>query len=159
MIHEEKPGANAMQVLDLPKSKLALHQDELVKYGPGETAVARYPTERIVHIGLERTRELGMPLLLVSVFLALAYVAHVFVASPAWSWTGVIVCLGICGLVLLGIEGRNLVIETTIGTVRYQVADLFEEAEGFVLSANALLELESQESSEDEEKQLVASAP
>jgi hypothetical protein len=147
-----------MQVLDLPKSRIALHRDEMVKYGPGETAIARYPTDQIRRIGLERSRELGAAIVIIGVFVSLAYVAHRYVASPGWSWTAVIVCLGICGFAFLGIEGRKLVIETPGGTVRYPVADLFEEAEGFVVSANALLALSDEEcaGAESAEKQLVS---
>jgi hypothetical protein len=142
--------ARDMQVLDLPKSGISLHREEMLKYGPEDAVVARYPTERIVRIGLETTRELGMPIVLISVFVALAYVAHAFVASPGLAWTGVIVCLGVCGIVLLSIEGRRIVIETTNGTVAYPVQDLFEEAEGFVLSANSLLELDAETRSDGE---------
>ena len=117
--------------------------------------MARYPTQGIVRLGLEKSRELGVPFVLVSVFLALAYVAHEFVSSPGWSWTAVVVCLGICAVMIMSIEGRRIVIETTSGTVRYPVADLFEEAEGFVLSANALLELASLEQDESDAKELV----
>ncbi len=148
-----------MQVLDLPKSRLALHQDEMVKYGPGDTAIARYPTDQIVKIGLEKSREFGPAIVLIGVFASLAFVAYRFVESPGWSWTAVIVCLGICGFALLCIEGRKLVIETAAGTVRYPVADLYEEAEGFVLSANSLLELGGPEEVEREGKELVATGP
>ena len=147
-----------MQVLDLPKSQLALHREEMVKYGPGDVVVARYPVERIVGIGLEKSRELGFPIVLTAVFAALAVVAYRYITSPGWSWTAVIVCLGICGVVLASIEGRKLVIETKNGTVRYPVADLFEEAEGFVVSANAMLELGGMERiGAEDEKPLVAS--
>jgi hypothetical protein len=143
-----------MQILDLPKSKLRLDTDELVKCGPGDSVVARYPTEHIVRIGLEKTQEYGTAFVLIAIFASLAFVSNQYVESAGWSWTGVIVCLGICGLVLTGIEGRSLVIETTGGVVQYPVADLFEEAEGFVLSANALLGLERFERPTDEDKPL-----
>lgn len=151
-----------MQVLDLPKSKLSLHRDEMVKYASGDAVVARYPTSGILGIELEKTRQIGFPIVLSAVFLALAFVSYRFVESPGWSWTGVIVSLGICGLVVLSTEGRDLVIETTTGTVRYPVADLFEEAEGFVVSANALLAIggvERSEMGETEEKDLAPSTP
>jgi hypothetical protein len=131
-----------MQMLELPKSKLRLDSEELVKSGPGDAVVARYPTDHIKRIGLEKTHEYGTAFLLIAVFASLAFVSNQYVESAAWSWVGVIVCLGICGLVISGIEGRSVVIETTGGTTQYPVADLFEEAEGFVLSANALLGLE-----------------
>jgi hypothetical protein len=130
-----------MPILELPKSKLVLHADELLKYGPDETVMARYRTDRIVRLGLEKSREYGFGILLVTVFAALAYVAHRFITSPGWSWTVVIGCLGVCGLAVLSIEGRRLVIETADGTVRYPVVDAFEDAEGFVLSASAALGL------------------
>jgi hypothetical protein len=135
-----------MQILELPKSKLRLDSEELVKSGPGDAVVARYPTDHIERIALEKTHEYGTAFLLVAVFASLAFVSNQYVESAAWSWTGVIVCLGICGLVVSGIEGRNVVIETTGGTTQYPVADLFEEAEGFVLSANTLLGLDGFES-------------
>ncbi len=144
-----------MQVLDLPKSKLALHRDEMVKYGLGDTVVARYPTEQITRIGLEKSRDLGFPILMISVFAALAFVSHQYIASPGWSWTAVIACLGVCGIFVMSIEGRRIMIETTTGTIRCAVADLFEEAEGFVISANSMLELENLEKMENEDKPLV----
>jgi len=132
-----------MQILDLPKSKLSLRSDELVKYGPGEAVVARFPTEHIVRIELEKSQEYTTAIILLAVFGALGFVSHQFVSSPGWSWAGVIACAGVCGFVLLGVEGRQLVVETTGGATRYPIVDLFEEAEGFVLSANALLGLAS----------------
>jgi len=141
-----------MQVLDLPKSKLTLYTDELVKRGPGDSVVARYPTDRIVRIGLETSQEYATAFVLFTTFAALAFVSHQYISSPGWSWTAVILCLGICAIVIMGIEGRRLVIETTGGAARYPVADLFEEAEGFVLSANALLGLEAFEPDSNGEK-------
>ena len=128
-----------MQILDLPKSKIALRRDEIVKYGPGETTIARFPTTEIARIGLEKSREFAFPAILVGVFASLACVARVYIQDPGWSWTAVIVCAGICAFALLAIEGRKLVIETPSGTVRYPVADVWEEAQGFVVSANTLL--------------------
>ena len=147
-----------MQVLDLPKSRIALHRDEMVKYGPGDTAIARYPTDQIVSVELEKTRELGGAGVIIAIFASLAFVAHRYVTSPGWAWTAVIACLGICAFAVLGIEGRRLVIETSGGTARYPVADLFEEAEGFVVSANTLLALGAEQGSETEveDKELVA---
>lgn len=132
-----------MQTLDLPKSKIAIRNDELVKYGTEDVVVARHPTEHIVRIELEKVQEFATAAFLIAVLGALAFVCHHFVSSPGWSWAGVIVCVGACGFVILGIEGRQLVVETTGGTTRYPIADLFEEAEGFVLSANAMLGLAS----------------
>ena len=44
-----------MQILELPKSKLRLDSEELVKSGPGDAVVARYPTDHIERIALEKT--------------------------------------------------------------------------------------------------------
>lgn len=144
-----------MPVLDLPKTKLALHADEMLKYGPGDVVVARYPTDQIIKIGLEKSKDLGFPCVVTAVFGALAFVSYRFISSPGWSWAAVIVCLGVCGIVMMSIDGRKIVVETTNGTVRYVVAELFEEAEGFVLSANSLLELERPIEVDDQAKQLV----
>lgn len=145
-----------MPILELPKSKLVLHANELLKYGPGETVMARHRTDRIVRIGLEKSRQYGFGILLVSVFVALGYVAHRFISSPGWSWTVVIGCIGVCGLGVLSIEGRRVVIETADGTVRYPVMDAFEDAEGFVLSASAALGLEGAGGLDLEEKDLIS---
>jgi hypothetical protein len=143
-----------MQILELPKSKLALHDEELIKLGSNDSVLARHPTTGIVALRLEKTQQYAFATLILSVFTGLALVAYRYVASPGWSWTAIIVCLGICGFTFFGIEGRQLVVETTSGTVRYPLADLFEEAEGFVLSANSLLQLEREES---EDKDLISS--
>ena len=65
-----------MQILDLPKSKLRLDTDELVKGGAGDSVVARYPTEHIVRIRLEKTQEYGTALVLIAIFMALAFVSN-----------------------------------------------------------------------------------
>ena len=137
-----------MPLLELPKSKLVLGTDELVKYGAGETVMARYPSERILRLRLEKSREYGFGFLLIGVFLALAFVAHRFIGSPGWSWAAVIVCLGIAGLGALSIEGRKIVIETADGTISYPVLDQYEDAEGFALSANSALGLAGEEREE-----------
>jgi len=130
-----------VQILTLPKSQLSLRDDELIKSGPDDVVVARFPTSQIARIGIEKTRAYGAAMGFIAVLVALAAVAHVYIASPGWSWLAIIACAAGSGCVLLGIEGRELVIETTNGEARYPVIDLFDEAEGFVLSANGLLGL------------------
>ena len=141
-----------MPVLDLPKSKLTLDRDELLKLGPDDTVVARYRTDQILGLGIEQSRDFGAPLVFAAVFLSLAFVSFRFVEAPGWSWAGTIVCLGVSALSLMSIQCQKLVISTSGGTVRYPVLDLVEEAEGFVVSANSILEL----GGEDDDKQLVA---
>ena len=130
-----------MQLLTLPKSQLTLREGELIKSGPDDVVVARFPTEQISRLGLEPTRSYGAAFGIVLVLLALAMLAHLHIASPGWSALAILACLAGCACVVLGIEGRELVIETANGEARYPISDLFDEAEGFVLSANGLLGL------------------
>lgn len=132
-----------MQHLTLPRTRLTLRDGELVKTGDDDVVVARFPTDRIARLSLEKTHAFGTACAVVAVLGALALVARLHVESPAWSWAAIIVCAAGCALVLLGIEGRELVIKTRSGEARYPVMDVFEEAEGFVLSANGLLGLDA----------------
>ena len=120
--------------LQLPKTKLALHDGMLTKTGEDDALIAELPLSEISDVRIEKTTEYPFPLVIVGIFLALAVVSKVYMPSTGWGWAGTIVCLGIAGFAVMMISGRKIVIETQNGTVGYPVADGFEEADGFVVS-------------------------
>ena len=128
-----------MRTLWLPASRLALQADALIKYGDDDCVMGRYPTESILGIRLESSRDYGFGIAGMLVLTGLAVLAHRFIPSPGWAGAAILACAAGCTVVFLGMHARQLVIDTSQGTVRYQVSDLAEEAEGFVVSVRFAL--------------------
>lgn len=128
-----------MSELSLPKTKLFLRDDRLEKLSADDEVVGSYPLETIQRLRIEETRDWPFPILVVGLFLALAIISKNFLPSPGWSWFVAIIFLGFSGFGTLMIFGHRLVIETADGSVGYAFSDTNEEAEGFVLSVNQML--------------------
>jgi len=145
-----------MRTLWLPASRLALQADALLKYGADDCVMGRYPAESILGIRLEKSRDYSFGVAGMLLLTGLAVLAHRYIPSPGWAGAAVFACAAACAVVFLGMAGRHLVIETTQGTVRYQVSDLDEEAEGFVVSARFAL---ASHEAEREQKLLTQTGP
>jgi len=120
--------------LALPKTGLAVAGDALRKEGPDAAVMAEFPLTDIRDVRIERRGDFVFPMILIAVFLALAYVCKAFIPYPGWAWAGVIVCVGLAAIALLMIHSHKIVIETIDGAVGYTVCEDRDEAEGFAMT-------------------------
>ena len=93
----------------------------------------------------ETTKDYAFALLVLVVFGSLACVSKIYITQPGLSWTATIICAGLSLFGLVMIQGRRVVVKTTDGSVAYPVNDLYEEAEGFVISVRQQLRLLGQD--------------
>ena len=132
-----------MDELSLPKTKLILSDGVLKKFGKDNTVSATFPMESIKDIRCEKTTDYAVSILFFAICSSLGIIAKVFIPSPGWGWTAALICgFAACFSILMA-NGRRIILETNGGIVSYPVADGFEEAEGFAVSAKQKLELHS----------------
>lgn len=120
--------------LQLPKSKIVVCDRFLTKTGKNGAMVSELLLTDITDVHVEKTADYCFSSIIIAVFVAMAVVSKTYSPSVGWGWIGTIVCLGIAGVLALGIHGRKIVVETTNGVVGFLMIDTFEEADGFVLS-------------------------
>lgn len=120
--------------LDLPKTKLAVLEDSLIKTGKSDTLVAELPFAEITNIYVEKTADYLLPVIVIVFFTGLAAISVVYVPFAGLKWVGALICLCFAAFASVMSSGCKIVIETKDGSVGYPVLDLPEEADGFVIS-------------------------
>jgi hypothetical protein len=136
--------------LKLERTRLVYRDGVLSKHGgKDDNIVSRFSISDIADIRIENRTDYTIGLIIGLSFLALAFVAKQYIPSQGWSWVGAILCLAVCGFSVLISQIINITIETTNGSIRYQISDPPEDAEGFVLSMKYILGEETSADKED----------
>ena len=124
--------------LSLPKTNIHVSSDELVVQSAGEDVIARHKLDRIRRVSTRKRFE-PICLLFAVIGVCLSYFPFFYTDSSTLRW--VLVGLGVACLVLaiFGAIGTRLVLELDSGDISYNVNDLDEHVQGFVVTLQEIL--------------------
>ena len=123
-----------MTRLTLPKTGLVVEGEMLRQVNSEGQVVAEFELSEIRDLRYEKSYEILFPAIMFLVFSGLAVACHTFILSDLPKWISTILLGGIALFAFLGVEGGRIAIETSGGTVKYQVDDNQSDAQGFVLT-------------------------
>jgi len=126
------------RIIELPRSRLAVENDLLTRTTFNGQVVGSHRLSDICSVSASRTVD-AFGCVMLGASMLLPVLAKLYIPWPVWSWIACVVLVGPVLFCLCGILKRRLVVETEMGTVRYDVFDSFDEAQGFAVSLSGLL--------------------
>ena len=124
--------------IQLPKTKLALRNGVLEKSDKNGTIVARHPLAKIASVHLVVKTDYA-PIVMGLGVAALGVVAYQFVETPLWKWVAVIIMFLVAAIMFIVSSQQYVELKCGEDKVEYNLIDLKEENEGFVLSLKQAL--------------------
>jgi hypothetical protein len=130
---DERMDEGAEADLVLPRSGLMLVDGDLLKVTRGGEAQGRIPLREVAEIRLGFALE-PLGFILGGAGVGIALICKLFIDSEFWSWLLAVLFSAVAAGCFMLVRKTRLIVVSSLGEVKYDIADMLDEATGFVLS-------------------------